>query len=75
MRLFRRDDGRYYALLDPGYDLFGDPVIITFHGNVWSRAGGEKTYWVPEEGGAIEKVYASIVKTRIRHGYREVTVA
>mgnify|MGYP005614558253 FL=1 len=56
MRLFRRDDGRYYALLDPGYDLFGDPVIITFHGNVWSRAGGEKTYWVPEEGGAIEKV-------------------
>lgn len=72
MRLFRRQDGRYYAILDPSRDLFGDPVIVTYHGNKNSRAGGEKTYWAPEEGDGIEKVYHAIVKTRLRHGYVEV---
>lgn len=74
MRLFRRTDGRYYAIMNPTTDLFGDYVIVTYHGNEKSRAGGEKTFWAPEEGGGIEKLYSAIVKTRIRHGYHEVAV-
>ena len=70
MRLFQRADGRYYAILAPFPDLFGDPVVVTFHGNVHSRIGGQKTYFCDYGDGfrAIE----CLVKTRLAHGYREI---
>ena len=68
MRLFRRQDGRYYAICEH-IDLLGSAVIVTYHGNKNSRAGGLKTYVADTM--PIER----IVRTRIAHGYKEVPAA
>ena len=69
MRLFRRDDGRYYAIAAPEADLLGDMVVMTFHGNQKSRAGGIKTYVAGIQD--PDRVVEEIVKTRLAHGYAE----
>lgn len=66
MRLFRRPDGRTYAIADPQLDLLGDSVIVTIHGSVHSRRGGVHTYL--SELISIEE----LVRIRCRHGYLEV---
>jgi hypothetical protein len=66
MRLFRRNDGRYYAIAEAHRDLLGDSVIMTIHGSSHSRRGGVHTY--PGSGVILD----ALVKTRLRHGYAEV---
>lgn len=68
MRLFRRPDGRYYAIFPPTHDLFGDPVIITYHGSSDSHLGGVKTYYTTDDVARLER---TLVLTRLRHGYTE----
>ena len=70
MRLFRRQDGRYYAILTPTTDLLGDQVVITFRGSMYSKMGGVKSYLV--EAGQGADIEQQLVKTRLRHGYIEV---
>jgi hypothetical protein len=65
MRLFKRSDGRYYAICPPVRDLLGDEVIVTFHGNVRSRQGG--VYCYPAAAMSVEQ----LVKIRQQHGYVE----
>lgn len=66
MRLFRRPDGRYYAIAEPRQDLLGDSVIVTVHGSAHSRQGGVHTY--PGEVATLD----ALVRRRLRHGYAEV---
>ena len=66
MRYFTRPDGRYYLIQEPGPDLFGDPVILTFHGSRHSRVGGVFTYLEAETSVEV------IVRARVSHGYTEV---
>jgi len=66
MRLFRRQDGRTYAIADPQPDLLGDSVIVTIHGSVHSRRGGVHTYL-----SALISI-EELVRIRCRHGYLEV---
>lgn len=66
MRLFRRPDGRYYAIAQPQQDLLGDWVVMTFHGSDTSRLGSLHTYLT-----SMIRV-EELVKTRVRHGYSEV---
>ena len=73
MRLFRRQDGRYYAICSPTRDLFGDRILITYHGNERSNAGGIKTYYSDTDD-AIVHAEQVIVKLRLAHGYEEVPV-
>ena len=65
MRLFRRPDGRYYAILDPVPDLFGEPVIVMFHGSIHSRMGGSRSWPAPD----ID--VDAVARLRAGHGYRE----
>lgn len=67
MRLFHRDDGRYYAILEPVIDLLGDRILITYHGSIHNRMGGVKSW--PTAAVDAE----AIVRIRLRHGYREIT--
>jgi hypothetical protein len=67
MRIFQRPDGRIYVIAEPSQDLLGDTVIVTRHGSVHSRRGGVHIYL-----GSQTSVEA-LARTRIRHGYREVT--
>jgi hypothetical protein len=66
MRLFRRPDGRTYAIAEPHPDLLGDSVIMTLHGSTHSRRGGVHTYLADVT--SVE----DLVRTRIRHGYAEM---
>lgn len=70
MRIFRRNDGRYYAYAEPFRDLLGDDVIVTYHGKEKNRAGGLKTY-VANDSRTILQFETEIVRTRIAHGYVE----
>ena len=72
MRLFRRDDGRYYAIYPPSRDLFGDLALITYHGNAGSHMGGVKTYYAGDNCEAILLTEKHLVMTRLAHGYKEV---
>ena len=65
MRLFLRQDGRYYAVQEPALDLLGDVVIFTIHGRRHSRLGGVHTYL------AKEMSLEQIVRQRKRRGYVE----
>jgi poly(3-hydroxybutyrate) depolymerase len=65
MRIFRRPDGRHYAISHPAPDLLGDLVIVTFHGSTTSGIGGVHTYL------ANQTTVDQIAQTRIRHGYVE----
>ena len=71
MRLFERQDGRYYLIAEPQLDLLGDHVVVTRRGSRYSRLGGCKTY-VGADPAQIDRLIARIVSTRIRHGYLEV---
>ena len=73
MRLFRRQDGRYYAICSPTRDLFGDLILITYHGNERSNAGGIKTYFSDTDDAIVYWEHV-IVKLRLAHGYEEVSV-
>lgn len=68
MRLFRRPDGRYYAILPPARDLLGDWVLVTFHGSSQSRRGGCKTY-VAASGDGLREIERQMIRARLRHGY------
>ena len=70
MRLFERQDGRYYLISDPRFDLLGDLVVETRRGSRYSRLGGSKTY-VGSDPFDLDRVIARIVNARIRHGYVE----
>jgi hypothetical protein len=69
MRIFRRPDGRHYAICTPAVDLLGDLVIITFHGSAMSGVGGVHTYL------ADQVTVEQIAQTRLRHGYVEAVAA
>ena len=71
MRLLRRSDGRYYAIFPPTRDLFGDRILITYHGSVHSKMGGVKTYFCASDE-AIVEAEKRLTKTRLAHGYQEV---
>ena len=71
MRLFERQDGRYYFIAEPHVDLLGDHVVVTCRGSRFSRLGGCKTF-VGTDPIDLEQVIARIVKTRLRHGYAEI---
>lgn len=66
MRLFRRPDGRTYAIAEPQTDLLGDSVIVTIHGSRFSRRGGVHTYL-----SALTSI-EELVRIRTRHGYLEI---
>ena len=66
MRYFIRPDGRYYLIMDSAPDLFGDPVIQTFHGSKHNLRGGAFTYL--ETSTSME----AIIRTRMSHGYTEM---
>lgn len=70
MRLFRRPDGRYYVILQPTVDLFGDPIVMTYHGSQNSHQGGCKTYYCADGNGS--RAVDQLVKLRLAHGYKEV---
>jgi hypothetical protein len=65
MRIFRRPDGRHYAISHPAPDLLGDLVIMTFHGSATSGLGGVHTYL------ANKTTVEEIANTRLQHGYVE----
>ena len=68
MHLFRRPDGRYYAILPAARDLLGDLVLTTVHGSVHSKMGGIKAYPAADET-EIQALERQIVTARVRHGY------
>ena len=70
IRIFRRPDGRYYAVCEPIQDLFGDRILITYHGTKYSKMGGIKTYF-SETDEAITEIEKIVIKTRLAHGYQE----
>lgn len=57
----------YSVIAEPHRDLLGDPVIMTIHGSIHSQHGGVHTYLC-----ALTCV-DQLVKTRLHHGYAEVT--
>ena len=66
MKLFKRTDGRYYAIGQPAPDLFGDQVVVAYHGSIHSRIGGVRT-WPASQ-------LPHLVKTRLAHGYHEIPI-
>lgn len=66
MHLFRRPDGRHYAIFQPAPDLLGNEVSVTFHGSSNSRLGGIHSCL------AGKMTVAQIAGVRLRQDYMEI---
>lgn len=71
MRLFKRADGRVYAILEPGPDLIGSWVVQTYRGGR-HRRGAVRTFAAVTEMEALA-ISSKLAKLRLRHGYIEQT--